>query len=179
MVRFFVMALLATTLGASMAFAQTPSGGGTTTQPGATQPQPGQTTSKSGLLDGNAFDVKMKPSIAGQKGGEAQDSELVFQNGQVRTETWEAQGFKATPYTASLLPDGTLTFSASQNSANNGTVTWSGTIDENGGLEGTAIWTKPGTAPVTYTLDGERDTSKDDLKGRDPVQPQGGSSAPR
>lgn len=170
MVRFSLVALIAMTLGASAAFAQTPSG---------TTPQPGTTTSKAGLLDGNAYDVKMKPSIAGQKGGAAQDSELVFQNGQVRAEQWEAQGFTATPYTASKLPDGTMTFSASQNSASNGTVTWSGTIDDEGALEGTAIWTKPGVAPVTYTLNGERDTSKDDVKGRETSEPKGGSSVPQ
>lgn len=128
--------------------------------------------SKAGLLDGNAYDVKMKPA---DKAVKEQDSELVFENGTVNAEGWESQGFVAGPYTASKLPDGTWSFSASQASTTNGTVTWSGTIDANGDLAGTAIWTKPGAAPVTYALDGARDTGKEEKAL--PPAPQGG--APR
>jgi hypothetical protein len=163
MARFPVVAIAASVLVSGTALAQTP---------GKTGGQP----SKAGLLDGNAYEVKMKPGAA-EKGVKEQDSELVFENGTVSAEGWEAQGFQAGPYTASKLPDGTLSFNASQTSATNGTVTWSGTIDANGDLAGTAIWTKPGGSPVTYALDGERDLGKEEDKGA--VPPQKDAPKPR
>jgi hypothetical protein len=148
MVRFTIAALVAL-----LTFGEARAEGPATGTPEAPEAPPA--ASKQGLLDGNAFDVTLKPSVPGQKGGSAQESALVFEDGTVRADSFAAQGFGAAPYAATRLPDGTLSFSASQRSGANGTLTWNGSIDAEGELHGTAVWARPGSAPVTYTLDGE------------------------
>lgn len=112
-----------------------------------------------------------------ERGVEAQDSELVLENGTVSAEGWEALGIQAGAYTASKLCDGTRSFNAPQTSLTNGTVTLSGTIDANGDLADTAVWTKPGGSPVTYALDGARDLGS--AQDKDAMPPRKEASKPR
>jgi hypothetical protein len=102
-----------------------------------------------GALDGRTF-----VGETGEKGkpkGEA--DELVFLNGTFRSKGCDQYGFAAAPYTARAAAGGT-SFVADARSAKEGAMHWTGTV-KGELLEGTAVWTKPGQAAISYWVKGK------------------------
>ena len=101
------------------------------------------------LLDGRTY-----IGHVGEKGKEPGDEDtLRFAEGKFHSSACDAYGFTAAPYTAEAHGD-TFTFAAETVSEKEGRMRWSGTI-RTYQLEGTAVWTKPGQAPVEYWIKAE------------------------
>ena len=74
--------------------------------------------------------------------------DLVFKDGKFRSTACDAYGFGDADYSVTPASDAT-TFQAETHNPKNESMKWSGTIKGNA-LEGTAIMTTPGQAPVEY-----------------------------
>lgn len=102
-----------------------------------------------GLLDGRRFKVE-----DGEKGKpKAEDDELVFAAGTLRSKACDTYGFKAGAYKATTK-SGVIAFEAVTASAKEGQIRWSGTVTGDR-IEGRYVWTKAGQADIEYWLKGQ------------------------
>ena len=97
-----------------------------------------------GTLDGKTFsgEVVKKGDTSGMK------DDLVFKDGKFRSTACDAYEFGDADYSVTASGDATA-FQAETHNPKNESMKWSGTIKGNV-LEGTAIMTTPGQAPVEY-----------------------------
>lgn len=99
-------------------------------------------------LDGRTFVIDMRE--AGKT--ESSKDTLTFAEGKFRSKGCDQYGFGDATYTVSNRGEG-VAFSASAQSETEGRMEWTGTVTGNG-IEGTAVWTKEGQAPITYQYSG-------------------------
>jgi hypothetical protein len=74
---------------------------------------------------------------------------FVFQNGKFESTACDRYGFGSAAYTSK--PDGS--FEVTTTSPTEGTMRWQGRVTGDR-IDGTAVWLKPGKAPVRYTIQG-------------------------
>ena len=100
-----------------------------------------------GTLDGKTFHGTLTEK--GKKHGNHDAFE--FKNGQFRSTACESYGFGFGAYKAEQAGDA-VTFTARTTSKKEGTMDWTGTV-KGGEISGTAVWTKSGQAPVSYSFE--------------------------
>jgi hypothetical protein len=102
-----------------------------------------------GLLNGKTFAVEMI-----EKGKqEGQHDSFRFRKGKFHSTACDRYGFGTGKYRASREGD-TISFEVETVSKKEGKLNWKGTV-KGGMVEGTAIWTKGGQAPMEYTFHGK------------------------
>ena len=77
-----------------------------------------------------------------------------FKSGKFHSTGCDPYGFTPSPYRVGKIGD-SWTFASESTSAKEGKMAWKGTIDGDS-ISGTAVWTKPGQAPIEYTFTGTR-----------------------
>ncbi len=75
-----------------------------------------------------------------------------FSGGRFHSTGCDPYGFTPSPYRIGKIGD-TWTFASEGASPKEGRMAWKGTI-EGDAISGTAVWTKPGQAPIDYTFTG-------------------------
>jgi hypothetical protein len=100
-----------------------------------------------GALDGKVFHGTLTES--GKKSGHHDSFE--FKDGQFRSTACERDGFHYGAYTAQAAGTDTA-FTAKVDSKKAGSMAWTGTV-KGDTISGTAVWTKPGAAPVNFTFE--------------------------
>jgi hypothetical protein len=97
------------------------------------------------MLDGRTFTGSM---IEQAKEKPLPDT-FEFKNGKFHSSACDKYGFGAAAY--NIQPDGS--FQATTVSPKEGSIQWQGRVTDNT-LDGTALWMRPGQAPVHYTIHG-------------------------
>lgn len=101
-----------------------------------------------GPLDGRSI------AVAFSEGDQAMDQDhLVFAEGKLGLPGCEKQfGFGSAAYTAKPAAKGKAAFEAVLTSAKHGNLAVTGLITEDGTVEGTRTWSKPGKDPIVHTF---------------------------
>lgn len=81
---------------------------------------------------------------------QADPDTFTFKDGTFHSSGCDAYGFKPSPYKVEKTGDA-WSFTAECTSPKEGSMSWKGSV-KGSAFSGTAVWTKPGQAPIEYTF---------------------------
>ena len=90
--------------------------------------------------------------IAKKGEAKADPDTFSFKEGKFHSTGCDPYGFKPSPYKIEKAGDA-WSFTAECTSPKEGSMSWKGTV-KGSTVSGTALWTKPGQAPIEYTFKG-------------------------